>query len=128
MECTTRRAVALREQWLGTIDAETRQAMRDPITGIFESGGAMDEGRALGRTLLARDIEAVGSEGADAMDTWYLLVQYGTYDSDTAIGKLRGLPAWNRRERGDRHPQRFRSYTPWPTSMCRRGDWTRRRR
>jgi len=101
-----RRAVELREAALGRLDVETRQAMRDLVAGLYESD-LMKEGYALGNELLALDIEAAGSDSADAMDTRHLIARYGNGDAngEIDIATLQSVLEWNRLERGEAHPE-----------------------
>ncbi len=103
-----RRAVQLREGLMGGLEEETRQAMRDLVSGLYECDQG-EEGFAVGEKLLALDIEAVGSDSANAMDTRHLLIRYGggggDGDIETTNAALRSVLDWNRRERGNAHPE-----------------------
>ncbi len=102
------RAVELREDVLGKLHKETRQAMRDLVAGLYESDQGKD-GFTLGEALLPLDIAAVGSDSADAMDTRHLLAQYddgdgdGDEDIEPGITMLRSILEWNRSNRGVAH-------------------------
>lgn len=96
-----RRAAELRKQVLGELDSSTRLSMRELFTALFESD-QFDEatGKDFGTELLELDIQAAGTESADAMDTRYLIAQIGSGDIEADIVTYQTLLDWNRRNRG----------------------------
>lgn len=94
-----RRAGELRSNVLGELDSATRLSKRELCAALIDSDQA-DEAKLLSAELLGQDIEAEGSDSADAMDTRYLIAQQGTGDMEADIRTYQSLLDWFRANRG----------------------------